>query len=277
MPRTQRSRAVRAWFSRYINAPRYGKHAENLRLRTSDGVALHAVRLAGPDGCAATVVFVHGFANWHRQPQIHRFVTMLAAYANVVVVDLRGHGLSEGVSTFGAHEWLDVAAAVNTVPPTDTLVLLGTSMGAGASVIYAGRAGPETGLRRADAVVAISGPAWWGRVLDLNDSLLTRVVLRFMRVRVGPPLREARIDPVSVVANIAPAPLLVVHDKADWYFGPEHPTAMVREAGANAQLWWRVGGHATDLLTDELLDDLMRELIAQSVLRGDEVRPSQSG
>lgn len=257
MPRTPRSAALRAWFTRYVNAPRYGKAATNLELHTDDGVQLHAVRLAGPAPSRTTVVVAHGFANWHRHPPLHRFVTRLAAHTTVIVVDLRGHGLSRGVSSVGACEWMDVAAAVREVDEHDSLVLLGTSMGAGAAVTYAGLAARDGAMRPADAVVAISGPARWGRVLDLNDSLLTRVVLRLMRVRIGRRQSLPRIDPVTVAEHIAPAPVLLVHDKADWYFGPGHPEALAHTIGRSAQIWWRTGGHATDLLTDELLEELV--------------------
>lgn len=260
MPRTRRRAALGSWFRYYVNAPRYEANAHELRLTTDDGVELHAVRLDGPAGCGATVVVVHGFANWHRHPPLHRFATRLAHHANVVVVDLRGHGLSRGVSTVGAAEWRDVAAAVNTVADDDVLTVLGTSMGGGAAVIYAGLAGKRSDLRRPDAVVAVSAPARWGRVLTLDAPWLTRLVLRFMRVRVGRRYPEARLDPVSVIGDIAPAPVFIVHDRADWYFGPEHAEAMARAAGPSAELWWRTGGHATDLLTDDLLADLLDAL-----------------
>lgn len=265
MPRTRRRNALAAWYSRYLNPPRY-RDAQRLRLTTEDGVVLHAVRLAGPPDCGATVVVVHGFANWHRHPPLHRFVNRLKAHTHVIVVDLRGHGASRGVSTLGACEWLDVAAAVREVDDSDALILLGMSMGAGASVVYAGRAARDTTMRRADAVVAISGPARWGRVLELNHSFTTRAVLRLMRVRIGRGSRQARVDPIELVGAIAPAPVIVVHDRADWYFGPEHPESMVRAAGSNARLWWRTGGHASDLLTETLLDDLLEELRDRGVL-----------
>lgn len=259
MPRRRPRHALRDWYRRYVNAPRYRK-AERLRLRADDGVSLHAVRLRGPEDCRATVVVAHGFANWHRHPPLHRFVNQLKAYTDVIVVDLRGHGLSRGVSALGASEWRDIAAAVREVDDADALILLGMSMGAGATVVYAGLAGRDEEMRRADAVIAISGPARWGRVLELNDGLATRAVLRLMRVRISNRSREPRVDPVTLVEHIAPAPVIAVHDQADWYFGPEHPQALVRAAGPNAQLWWRSGGHASDLLTDDLLRDIVGEL-----------------
>jgi pimeloyl-ACP methyl ester carboxylesterase len=238
-------------------------------------VKLHAVRLDGPPDCGATVVLAHGFANWHRHPKIHEFANLLAAHVNVLVLDMRGHGFSKGTSTLGSLEYLDVAAAVEQIPSTDALILLGTSMGAAASVIYAGRAAHGDGGRPADAVIAVSGPAWWGgrdaakgvgRVLDLAASPFMRASLKYlMRVRIGGMRPDGRIDPVSVVGEIAPSPLVIVHDKADWYFSVDQAEAMLSAAGPSAQLWWREGGHATDLFTPELCQQFVDEVIAPVV------------
>jgi len=239
-------------------------------------VKLHAVRLGGPTDCGATVVLAHGFANWHRHPKIHAFANQLAKHVNVIVLDLRGHGFSEGTSTLGALEYLDVAAAVEQVPSSDALILIGTSMGSAASVIYAGRAAHGDGGRPADAVVAVSGPAWWGgrdaargvgRVMELAGSPFMRASMKYlMRVRIAGMRHDGRIDPVSVVGEIAPAPLLLIHDKADWYFGVDQVEAMLSAAGPTAKLWWREGGHATDLFNEELCDEIVREVIAPVVL-----------
>lgn len=291
MPRMRKVDAVRSWYGKYVNPPRYKKPAETLQLHTVDGVKLHAVRLNGPEGCGATVVLSHGFANWHRHPKIHDFATSLAKYVNVIVLDLRGHGKSEGISTLGAYEWLDVMAAVEQVPDSDALILLGTSMGSGASVIYAGMAGRGQAGRTADAVIAVSGPAWWGgrdaargvgRVLELAASPFMRLALKYlMRVRIAGPGRDGRIDPVSVVGDIAPSPLVIIHDKADWYFGPDQVEAMVSAAGPNAQLWWREGGHATDLFNKDLLEQILWDVIAPVVamkkLEVDELQRDGSG
>jgi pimeloyl-ACP methyl ester carboxylesterase len=214
------------------------------------------------------VVLAHGFANWHRHARVHSFATALAADASVIVVDLRGHGLSEGVTSVGANEWLDVAAAVAVAPESDAVVLVGTSMGAGASIVYAGVAAAG-GLRRVDAVVAVSGPAWWTYrgnqsgvrgVLSAVTSPLTRRVMRtLLRVRSAKPPAQGWIDPVSVVGAIAPTPVVLVHDAKDWYFGIDHIAAL--EAAGEVEVWWCEGGHATDLLTDDLRSRVAAEVV----------------
>ncbi len=270
MPKVTTPNAVRDWFTKYVAAPRYKRH-QTLRFHSADGVALHAVRLAGPVDCGVTVVLVHGFGHWHRHPKIHEFANKLAEDANVIVLDLRGHGLSGGTSTLGALEWMDVKAAVEHVPAADKLVLMGASMGAAAVVLYAGMAARGDGGRKADAVVAVSGPGWWGgrdapkgvgRVLELARSPLMRRAMRhLMRVRIDGVRAAGRIDPVSIVGAIAPTPVVIVHDRADWYFGLDQAEAMHSAAGPTAQLWWREGGHATDLFNEELRERIVAQVV----------------
>lgn len=275
MPRMSRAQVVLGWYQKYVAAPKY-KPVEKLQLHTADGVKLHAVRLTGPADCGVSIVLAHGFGNWHRHPKIHGFATQLAQHANVIVLDMRGHGFSEGTSTLGALEYLDVAAAVQEVPESDALVLIGSSMGSAASVIYAGLAAQGHGGRTADAVVAISGPAWWGgrdaargvgRVLELAASPVMRFSMKhLMRVRIAGMRKDGRIDPVAVVGAISPAPLVLVHDKVDWYFGVDQAEAMLSAAGPTARLWWREGGHATDLFNDALTAQLVEDVIAPTAV-----------
>lgn len=270
VPKITNPQAIKSWYDKYVNAPKY-KGAQQLKFNSADGTPLRGVRLAGPEGCGATIVLAHGFANWHRHPKIHEFALQLAEQVNVVLVDLRGHGLSGGTSTLGALEYLDVGAACQFVPDDDALILLGTSMGSAACVIYAGRAAHGDGGRPADAVIAVSGPAWWsgrdaakgvGRVLELAASPFLRTAMRaLMRVRIDGVKKEGRIDPVSVVGEIAPAPVIIVHDRADWYFGVDQAEAMLSAAGPTAKLWWRKGGHATDLFNKELCAQILHQVV----------------
>jgi hypothetical protein len=68
-------------------------------------------------------------------------------------------------------------------------------------------------------------------------------------------------DSRAVVAQIAPAFTLVVHDPADHYFGGEHAETLMEWAGPPKALWLeREAGHGTDLLTADFADRLVAEL-----------------
>ncbi|HEX6263407.1 MAG TPA: alpha/beta fold hydrolase, partial [Actinomycetota bacterium] len=121
---------------------------------TADGVPLVGVRLGeGP----AALVLCHGFMGWHRKASIVSFAERLAERFLVYVFDLRGHGGSAGVCTYGDREYLDVDAVVGLARRERGLPVatLGASMGGIAVIRQAALGEPP------DAVMAVSTPARW--------------------------------------------------------------------------------------------------------------------
>jgi pimeloyl-ACP methyl ester carboxylesterase len=256
-------RTLSRYARKYVFAPRYLPH-ERLSLVTIDGVRLAGARLEGPSDAFATVVLVHGLVHWSRTPGIHAFAHLLARSVHVLVPELRGHGRSGGVCTLGVDEPLDVAAAVAAAAERALpVVTVGVSLGGAAVLLHAGTHGGVA------AAVAISSPAWWGawdtpstqRVQRAAMTAAGRLVLaRLLRTRIAAHC-DAVPDARDVVANIAPAFTLVVHDPKDHYFGREHADTLYQWAREPKALWWEEGkGHGTDLLTPSLADRLVTEL-----------------
>jgi len=208
---------------------------------------------------------VHGLANSSRTPGIHRFAHLLATAAPVVVLDLRGHGTSGGECSFCVHEPLDVDAAVEAAraaAPRLPVVTIGTSLGGSSVLLHAGEHGGVAG------VVGIS-PAGWSGADDRPGSARAQLVARSPLARVGLRLLTGTRLPGTcaavpyaepVVARIAPAFTLVVHDREDHYLGPEHAESIERWARAGQEggkpcakarvdRWELVDrGHGTELL-----------------------------
>jgi pimeloyl-ACP methyl ester carboxylesterase len=239
-----------------------------LALSTADGVAISAARLEGPADAPVVIVLVHGFLNSSRSPLVHAFARMLAARVHVITPDLRGHGRSGGRVTLGALEPLDVDAAVGAARaawPELPVVTVGTSLGGIAVLRHAGLMGGVAGT------VAISSPAYYDPDTRDGARRLTRfvesragrqVAARFLRTRVGvlPPVD----DMAAVGAGIAPAFTIVVHDPDEEYFGEEHARAIYDAARDPKELWLRPGaGHGSDMLTPELADRLLAEVIGR--------------
>lgn len=260
------ARTLTRYLRRFVFVPRY-RPEERLTLRTGDGLRLGGARLRGPADAFATVVLVHGLTHFSRTPGVYDFARLLSSHVHVLVPDLRGHGASEGTCSLGMDEPRDVAAAVAAADPDLPVVTVGISLGGAASLLHGGTHGGVAG------VVAVSSPAWSGAWDTPTTSRLRRMVTtpvgravlaRAMRTRVArecEPVPDAR----DVVASIAPAFLLVVHDRADHYFGPEHAETLLEWANEPKELWWVEGaGHGTDLLTPvlaaRLVDHLRRHL-----------------
>ena len=247
---------------RVVLAPRYTPE-EALVLRTSDGLRLAGAVLAGPPDAYATVVFLHGLVHSSRNPRIHAFARRLAREVHVLVPDMRGHGRSEGFCTLGRDEPLDVAAAVAAAPAGLPVVTVGVSLGGAAVLLHAGASGGVAG------VVAVSAPAWsdrWDTAPTLRVRRYARspagrqFMARVLRTRMAP-FSEWVAESSRLVADIAPAFTLVIHDPADHYFGEEHARSLYEWAREPKDLWLLPGtGHGTDLLSPALADRLLAYL-----------------
>jgi pimeloyl-ACP methyl ester carboxylesterase len=261
-----RSGSYRGALARYLRnyafVPRY-RPEQALSLVTADGLRLAGARLEGPPEAFATVVLVHGLVHSSRTPKIHAFAHLLARQVHVLVPELRGHGRSEGYSSLGRDEPLDVAAAVAAARSDLPVVTVGVSLGGAAVVLHAGTLGGVAG------VVAVSSPAWWGAW----DTAATQRVRRYATTRAGRVVLARALhtriadrcdgvpDARDVVAAIAPAFTLIVHDPADQYFGRQHAETLARWAREPKALWLEEGaGHGTDLLTPAFADRLLAEL-----------------
>ncbi len=240
--------------------------ARPFTVRTEDGERLAGARI-GREGPA--LVFCHGFLGWHRKQRIVRFVEDLTRWFTVYAVDLRGHGGSSGVSTFGDQEYLDVDAVVRLARsegPDRPVVTFGTSMG-GIAVLR--HAAFRDGVA---AVVTVSTPARW-------DGHRSRAV-RQMRwlTGTGAGRRTARAfgvrladgwewpeDPEGLVGRIAPTPVIIVHGRDDHFFDVEEAWRLYRRAGEPKRLLLASRfGHAEDGFTPDFAD-LVAERITQAL------------
>ncbi len=268
------------WARRYPLAPRYRPPATHLTLHAADGTRLHAVRLPGPAShgdrrrsggteVPCSFVLVHGLANSSRTPGIYAFAHLLAAVAPVVALDLRGHGASGGRCSFCVHEPGDVEAAVaaaREAAPDLPVVTIGTSLGGSSVLLHAGELGGVAGA------VGVS-PAGWSGADDRPGSARAQLVARSSLARAGLRLMTGtRLPEVCaaipcaepVVARIAPAFTLVVHDRQDHYLGPEHAEAIERWARPPVDRWEVTGrGHGTELLDPELAKRIVAHVRAQ--------------
>ncbi len=113
-----------------------GLEAEEVALRTEDGVALHAFFVPSP-GATRALLFLHGNAGnaSHRLPNAAELVRL---GTHVLLLDYRGYGLSEGTPTEDgvyADGRAGLAYLVETSEiPEQRIVLFGRSLGGAVAV-----------------------------------------------------------------------------------------------------------------------------------------------
>lgn len=245
-----------AWrLPRGVHPEDYGLQAERLAIRTRDSLTLQALFIParhptpppreGGRG-EATVILLHGISGC-KEHFLPTAENMTARGLNVVLLDLRAHGESEGeYCTFGFFEKHDVSALVDTLLARDStqrIGILGNSLG-GAIALQALAADKrlqfgiiESTFHDLEAVVAEYGED----MLGIKSVWLTRHILEKSAVIAG-------FDPFSVkpgeAARQITQPVLVAHGDAD----EKIPFAFGRinfERLASPQKQWYtiVGGH----------------------------------
>jgi len=241
--------------TRPLIAPRLGQPhgrdlptgATPLEALAADGVHLIGHRMgSGPEA----VVFCHGFSGWSTKPRLVAVQSVLAERFTVFAFDFRGHGRSDGESTYGMEEYLDVDAAVQMARDSgfERVSTVGGSMGGVAVIRQAALLGGV------DGVVAISTPATWlghdsvavRRLARLTATSAGRAALRALGVRVT--TRSVRSeDPADLIGRIAPSPVTVVHGRDDHYFDEEQAWLLYRRANEPKRLVLASRfGHAED-------------------------------
>ncbi len=247
---------------------------------TRDRVRLRGVHLPGPSaGCPppgradTALVVAHGFTNHSATPAMDRLLRRLARHAAVFAFDFRGHGRSEGTTSVGDREVLDIAAGVEFARNCGFrhVATLGFSLGAAVVLRHTALSDPA---HRPQAVCAVSGPArWWvrdtapmRRVHWLLEQPAGRLVARSLGVRLGEPWRDVPLSPVELADRVAPTPLLLLHGERDHYLPSDHAVALHDAAGEHGELWLeRDMGHGEGGMTPALADRVAQWLLHHAV------------
>lgn len=224
----------------------YGMSWDPLECRTADGVRLTGW-VVTPPRPRATVVLFHGIRNT-REQTLERTCFLTAAGYRCVAFDHRAHGESPGKrSSFGYHESRDVIAIVDRVGkewPRQPRVALGISMGA-AALCFAARQ-----TRPWDAVILES------LYHDIASAFTNRIGTRYptwfrkfshgvvwvTERRLG--LRLNQVAPCEHIAELAPAPVLLMTGSDDAHATPEDAQRLLERCREPRELWLVPGaGH----------------------------------
>lgn len=212
---------------------------ESLALRTRDGLRIASWLFTNPTACA-TVVILHGHgANKHLLlPLAH----ILNPAYNVLLLDSRGHGESDGTrTTIGYEERIDVLAVVDELERRQLgpIGIWGTSMGAVTALLAAAED---------ERIVAILADSPYAR---LRHAVAETGKLRGYPTALAPALayvacwstarrlgyQMAAFDPIEIIDRIAPRPLLLIHGEHDEIIPLNDAYLLYAKANQPKDLW----------------------------------------
>jgi pimeloyl-ACP methyl ester carboxylesterase len=216
--------------------------------RALDGVELRLTRRHA--GKRRAILVVPGIF-MHRESPEHRLLAgRLAQIADVVTLDVRGHGDSGGAFSWGRREPEDVSAlAARLRSEYERVGGLGFSFGGFHAALAAAT------HHAFDALALVATPA---RLFILDHNFATRGLLRsvpwMLRRRRRPtrlgllaPWRQA--PPLRVVERITPTPLLIAHGTEDWLIPVKHGLRLYARAAQPKRLALIEGGlHGENML-----------------------------
>lgn len=223
----------------YDTPDKHGLKYEEVFFRSRDGTQLGGWFLPAVGEAKGTVIHFHG--NAQNMSAHFGFVDWLPVQGfNLFVFDYRGYGTSAGkASREGVHE--DSLAALDYIAARpgidhDRILVLGQSLG-GANAIAAVGSRPHPGIR---AVVIESAFSSYREIV--RDKIASIPLLSLLRTPLSFLLLGDRYSPDSVVANIAPTPLLIIHGTADGVVPYSHGTRLFELAREPKQFWTIEGG-----------------------------------
>jgi uncharacterized protein len=242
---------------------------EPVHCTTNDGL-----RLAGWHVCPprprATIALFHGM-HGNRARILPRLKFLVQAGYRCVAFDHRAHGRSQGKRTsFGYHEAQDVSAVLGYSRsrwPGEPCVALGISMGA-AAICFAGRKNGG-----ADAVILESlyhdlASAFRSRLTSAYPPWFRKFcpgIIWLTERRLA--VRMSIIAPAEHVANLAPAPVLLMTGTDDLHAPPDDTLRLFDRCNEPRELWLVPGaGHKNvfeaggDEYRSRVLDFLQRRV-----------------
>lgn len=196
------------------------------------------------------IIFAHGYkGNRYEEniPFLPLASNMLADGYRVIMFDFRYAGESEGeMTTVGVKEKLDLLGAVDwtTSHYDEPVGLLGISMGAATSILAAAESedviavvadSPFSDLHN---YLKVNMPVW----TELPNFPFTPLILTIIPLMADVDLHDA--SPISVLDQVAPRPVLFIHNKGDASIPYTESEMMAEKDKDNFTLWLTDGeGH----------------------------------
>lgn len=184
------------------------------------------------------VLIAHGFFNSRKAVLLKELGEELNRAYDVVMLDFRGHGQSEGLFCWTAREHLDLLAVLQDIRPYyERIGLIGFSLGAASAIIAAAQSEAIHSLIAVSAPAAVEKIEYHFWALDVENDILYNL---FKEGRIGKGIRPGpfwlkKDRPIDIIDKIR-SPILFVHGTADWIIRPWHAQALYEKAAAPKKL-----------------------------------------
>lgn len=245
----------------FIDSPaRWGVAYQSEDIRASDGTMLNAWFMPAQGKAKGTVLFLHGNAE-NISTHFRSVVWLPAQGYNVLALDYRGYGASDGVPTLEGVQ-LDIDAAMRhllthkDVDP-QRIVILGQSLSGALAIHYCAHSAYRANIR---ALVSDSAFSDYRRVA--RDAL-SNFMLTWPFQWLPWLLIDNDYTPLDSAALISPIPLLIIHGDKDMTVSVRHARLIFEQAQQPKELLIVPNaGHIQSLESPQVREHLLAFLAA---------------
>jgi len=212
---------------------------------TKDGVKISIRHLKADNG--AVVIVAPGFFQSKETKTFTRIANDIHQHFDVIAMDMRGHGKSEGKYAFSAKEKEDLRAVVEYARGHYKHVgVIGFSYSGSITILT------QAAYKNIDSIIAVTAPMagnkieykWWH---PESFNLALHAFERGSGVRSDNPFLK-KTYAIDVVSHVAPTPILFIHSKNDPTVGIRHSRALYEAAQEPKRLEiWEKGSHAQEM------------------------------
>jgi fermentation-respiration switch protein FrsA (DUF1100 family) len=212
----------------------YGVEYHPMEFKAADGTGLFAWWLPARGEPRGTVLYLHGNAE-NISTHFHNVAWMPAAGFNVLALDYRGYGGSEGSPTLDGVQ-LDIDAAMRALlarPDVDgeRIIIFGQSLGGALAIHYAAHSEHRASVR---AIVVDSAFSDYRRIVrDKAASFFLTWPFQWLL----PQTVDNDFSPAASVRAVAPIPLLFIHGERDSIVPLDHSKRLFDRASEPKELW----------------------------------------
>ena len=262
----------RAWQEHHYDLSWYDSMEKtDYTVTCGDGYILHAQFLPNPVPTDRYILITHGFTDNHYGSLKYARIYLDNGY-NVIIYDLRGHGMnSKTITTFTILEREDLYAMIldsrRRYPDMKVLGLHGESLGAGTTVAVLKKK-PPVDFAVVDCGFYDMVPVFEVAIRSYHlPVFMVKVASMCAKVIYGYSFRQMR--PIEALADNQ-IPLLFMHGSCDELVSPEHSRKMSKATAGYSEVHMIPNaGHADAVFTDPemyriIVTDFLRKIVPDS-------------
>ena len=182
------------------------------------------------DGRDSVFIICHGFSMSKDAKLFLDLSNDLFELYDVITMDQRGHGNSEGTFSFSSKEYKDIEAVINySKEYYNHIYLMGFSLGAASCIIEVARD------KNVDGLIAVSPPISFEKIENrfLDKDAFIPGIQKFgshaIKLRIGN-IFSRKIRPIDVVDKISPIPFLIIQGDKDPIIFMHHAEKLYKKA-----------------------------------------------